>query len=75
MKKSDQFLGWDAWKKKHKEGLECSVTLIRKGNKIIMETENLGIAIENTTIIHDESKIVYVALTGNRIALTDIRIR
>ncbi len=75
MKKSDQFLGWDAWKKKHKEGLECSVTLIRKGNKIIMETENLGIAIENTTIIHDESKIVYAALTGNRIALTDIRIR
>ncbi len=75
MKKNTAFLGWENWKKKHKDGLECSVQIIKKGNKIITKTETLGIAIENTTIIHDGTEKIYAALTGNRVALTDIRIR
>ncbi len=38
-------------------------------------TENLGIRIENETIVSDSTKPVYVALTGDQVALTDIRIR
>ena len=75
MKKNETFPGWNAWKEKHKAGLECSVQLIKKGNKIILRTENLGIAIENTTVIHNGTGKVYTALTGNRITLTDIRIK
>ena len=75
MKKNSEFPGWDQWKKINKEGMECSVRLVKKGNRIIVNTENLGIAIDNTTFISDGTDTVYAALTGNRIALTDIRIK
>ncbi|OON86987.1 hypothetical protein BXO88_05440 [Oribacterium sp. C9] len=40
----------------------------------IIKTENLGISIESTTTIKEETEKVYAALTGDRIALTDIRL-
>ncbi len=75
MKKKDSFPGWEDWKEQNKEGVECEVTFERKGNTIITTTENLGIYIENTTIIKENPGKVYVALTGDRVALTDIRLR
>ena len=75
MKKKDTFPGWEEWKEKNKEGVECEVTFERKGNTIITTTENLGIYIINTTVIKDNPGKIYVALTGDRVALTDIRIR
>ncbi len=75
MKKSDEFPGWDQWKEKNKAGMECSVRIVRKGSRIIVTTENLGIAIENTTVISKKTDAVYAALTGDQVALTDIRIR
>ncbi|SDA64652.1 hypothetical protein SAMN02910275_01864 [Butyrivibrio sp. INlla18] len=47
---------------------------MKKGNKIETVTETLGIAIDNTTVIRDKNDKVYVALTGDEVALTDIRI-
>ena len=75
MKKKDNFPGWEEWKEKNKEGVECEVTFERKGNSIITTTENLGIYIENVTVIKENQAKIYVALTGDRVALTDIRIR
>lgn len=75
MKRKDSFPGWDAWKEKNKEGMECSISFERKGNRIITTAENLGISLECTTTINDPVEKVYVALTGDRCALTDIRIR
>ena len=75
MKKKDNFPGWEEWKEKNKEGVECEVTFERKGNSIITTTENLGIYIENVTVIKENPAKIYVALTGDRVALTDIRIR
>ena len=40
-----------------------------------MNAETLGISIENLTTINDGNDTVYVALTGDQVALTDIRIR
>ncbi len=74
MKKKESFLGWDVWKTKHKEGLECSVSFVRKGNTVSIKTEKLGIAIENTTTSLDGTKDLYVSLSGDEVALTDIRI-
>ena len=65
---------WENWKEATKNGIECFALFERKANKITTTTENLGIEIENTTIIHDEHQDVYVALTGDEVALTDIRI-
>lgn len=75
MKKTEAFPGWESWKDSNKAGVECEVSFERRGNRIFTTTENLGVHIENTTIIHEEPSNVYVALTGDRCALTDIRIR
>lgn len=74
MKKKESFPGWDVWKERHKAGIECSVSFVRKGNTVVISTETLGISIENTTTILDGTKDLYVTLSGDQIALTDIRI-
>ena len=75
MKKKPSFNGWDDWKEKNREGMECSVELVKKGNMITFRTENLGVEMENTTVISDIHRDVYVSLTGDLVALTDIRVR
>lgn len=75
MKKDAAFKSWEVWKECNKAGLECEIEFQRQGNSITMTTYNLGIHIENTTLLHNAPKEVYVALTGDQCALTDIRIR
>ena len=69
------FVGWNTWKKKNREGLECRVSIQRKGNTITMATENLGIVIDSVTTVKDEVEELYVALTGDQCVLTNIRIK
>ena len=66
-------MGWDGWKERNKQGLDCEVTISRDHNRITMQTENLGISIHSTTTILDNVQNVYVALTGDQCAITDIR--
>ena len=68
------FPGWNIWKEKNKEGMDCTVSIQREGNQVMMETENLGIAIYTTTVIKDNTSEIFVALTGDQCALTDIHI-
>lgn len=75
MKKTVEFPGWDTWKKINKDGLECEVAIKRKDNRIVIKIKNLGIEMENTTTVIDDLEKVYVALTGDQVAITDIRIR
>ena len=75
VKKKETFKDWDYWKTVNKQGLECEVTVERKAGKIIIFTENLGIAISNTTETDDDKKRIYVALSGDVCALTDIRLK
>ncbi len=71
----DDFEGWEAWKEQNKKGMECSVKFERMGNKITLTTENFGVYIRNVLTVTDGMKDVYVCLTGDQCALTDIRIR
>ena len=73
VKKHDAFAGWEAWKTAHKQGIDVAVEFAHKGNRITVTTENLGIFIENTTAILDGPEKVYVALSGDQCALTNIR--
>lgn len=73
--KTDAFGGWDNWKKINKEGYDCEVNLERNGNVITVTTENAGLLIKNTTTILDGTEQVQVALTGDQVALTNIRIK
>ena len=75
MKRTDEFSGWDAWKEINKKGMECEVSFRKKNNRVILKTKNQGIEIENVTTITDEPDKVFVALTGDQVAITDIRVR
>ena len=68
------FPGWNVWKETNKKGMDCSVSIRREGNQVTMETENLGIAIYTTSTIKDNVSEVFVALTGDQCALTNIHI-
>ena len=69
------FEGWNVWKEKNKQGLDCAVKIWREGNRVVMQTENLGIAIHSVTTIRDSVKDLYVAVTGDQCAVTSIRVR
>ncbi len=73
--RTDAFQDWNAWKAKNKEGLDCRVEIEREGNRITMRTENLGIAVSSVTTLRASVKDVYVALTGDQVAITNIRVR
>ena len=73
--KTDEFPGWDVWKEINKKGMECKATFKKKDNRIVLKTANLGIEMENVTTINGSPDKIYVALTGDQVALTDIRVK
>jgi len=75
MRKEEKFTGWDRWKSLNKAGHEYEIDFEKKGNKVTVFSKNLGIYIENVTRVKDGGKTVYAAITGNQVALTDIRIQ
>ena len=76
MKKTEDFSDWEAWKKANKEGLEYELRFRRKNRRIRLSTETLGLALELTIRIPEEEEgEIYVALTGDQCALTDLRVR
>ena len=72
--KLDSFDGWDEWKKLNQNGFDATVTYKVYDNKITVLTQNGGIAICNTVILTDIDKKLYTSITGDQVAITDIRI-
>ncbi len=68
------FQGWNIWKETNKQGMDCTVSIRREGSQVKMETHNLGISIYSTSVIKDDISSLYIALTGDQCALTNIRI-
>ena len=73
--KNDSFEGWDTWKAKNKEGLDCHVELKKIGNQVIVTTENEGIFVKSTTTLLEMPPEIYVSLTGDQCAITNIKIK
>ncbi len=73
-KQTNAFKGWNDWKEKNREGVDITITLIRDGNTVILDTQNLGIILHSKTIIHDEVNDLYASITGDECAITDIHI-
>ena len=77
--REDDFEGWEAWKRKNKEGFDCSVLFTRKDNEITVSTKNFGLSVTCITDLPAEmvraETPVYAALTGDQCALTNIRIK
>ncbi|MBR0307678.1 MAG: HD domain-containing protein [Mogibacterium sp.] len=72
--RSKGFEGWEAWKKTNKEGMDVEVSIERTGNKVMIATSNQGISILSTSVINDGTDDLYIALTGDQVAITDIHI-
>lgn len=72
--KHEGFEGWDAWKELNKAGMDIMLKITREGNVITTITENAGINIINITTVTSDVKNIYVALTGDQCALTNIKI-
>lgn len=72
--RNDDFEGWDAWKEFNKKGFDCTVTFERHENIVTVRTENSGIMLKNTASIINGNDMIYVALTGDQCAITNIRI-
>lgn len=73
--KTEQFTTWDDWKTINKEGFDCSITIERSEEKVTLTTSNKGIEIVNVTTMKDPSKEVYISLTGDQCAITNIKIK
>ncbi|MBR5090445.1 MAG: HD-GYP domain-containing protein [Ruminiclostridium sp.] len=72
--KNDDFKGWDAWKEFGRNGFDTTVTFSVRDNRITVATENAGIAVRNTAVISGISDPVYAAITGDQVAITDVRL-
>ena len=72
--RNDRFDNWDGWKKFNRDGYDCVISFAVKGDQITMKTENYGIEVIDVTTILDGMTDIYVALTGDQVALTGIRI-
>jgi hypothetical protein len=48
---------------------------MKNGSEVMLRTQNKGIYIQNTTKVRDGNKAIFVAFSGDQVALTDIRIR
>ena len=68
----EDFAGWGHWKECNRNGFESTISFERKGNKVVTSTKNNGIAIRNTTVVKDKKADIFVALTGDQCALTNI---
>lgn len=72
--KTEAFGGWDAWKKFNHDGYDTEVRFEAEGSRITVITENAGISIRNDFILTDIDKPMYAAVTGDQVAISDIRI-
>lgn len=73
--KTPEFTNWDSWKQYNLNGYDVTVSIVREGNRILTTTTNGGISIKAATLINTEIDPVYVALTGDQCAITNIRIK
>ena len=75
VKRIAEFEDWDWWKEKNKTGYDSTISVAMEGNIITITTTNLGISITSKTTVPETYGDVYIALTGDQCALTNIRIK
>ena len=73
--KTSDFTDWNTWKAYNHTGYDVTVNIVRKGDKIHTTTTNGGISIHATTIMNADVDPIYIALTGDQCAITNIKIR
>ncbi len=78
VKREADFENWESWKKRNKEGFDCTVSFAREGGRVTISTRNLGLAVKSETMLPENrpaGETLYAALTGDQCALTNIRVQ
>lgn len=70
-----EFGDWEDWKRANRQGVDCTIHIEKKKNKIFLTAEDSGILMENVTTINEEVPKLYFALTGDQIAITTVCIK
>ena len=70
----ENFKDWDSWKEALHEGYDTVVTFKVEDKSITVITENAGIAVRSTLLLGDVEDKRYVAITGDQVAITNIRV-
>ncbi|MCR4675037.1 MAG: HD domain-containing protein [Lachnospiraceae bacterium] len=68
------FAEWNEWLECNKQGMDYSVKIHRENNKIVLETQNHLFSIHAQATIHENPKEVYISLTGDQTAITNIHV-
>ncbi len=68
------FVGWKQWIEINKAGIDYSVRIRRENHRIIIDTVNPVFTMHAVTMIREDVKDVYIALTGDQTAITNIRV-
>lgn len=72
--KDETFDGWDQWKADNKKGREFSVNFRLGKDKVTLFAHNAGLNIRAESRFRRGKSDIYAAITGDRCALTDIRV-
>ena len=72
--RDNDFGNWDRWKERNRAGLDWDVLIKRDGNAVTVTSSNAGIHLSFTSVAKHDPPDVYLALTGDQVAITNIRI-
>ena len=74
--KNEDFVSWDSWRERNKQGVDTLVEIIREGERIVTKIDVGGMTLNNTTTIENEEiPKIYVSITGDQCAVTNIWIK
>ena len=75
VRETEEFENWNEWKQRNKEGTEVNIKIDREGNTVTVFSFDAGIELKNVSTIDGEMpEKLYVGLTGDQCAITNIRI-
>ena len=72
--KKEDFVSWEEWKIKNKEGIDCVVTATRDGDTLIVTTEVGSVFTRHIMTLESGIDNVLLALSGDQVVMSNIRI-
>ncbi len=72
--KNPVFEDWDVWKDANRKGYDTHILFKYENNTLTMITENAGVEVKNSVTMNGIYRPIYVAISGDQVAITDIHI-
>lgn len=73
--RDESFGDWNIWKDRNRAGVDCSLSIRLEDEKINLKVEDVGLQIENQTLLTEKVDKIYCYFTGDQCAISDIHIK